>query len=380
MYLGLIQNSPFPMLTGDSSMRSAVADREEIRFMKQPNGTTVCSYIVAGAETFRCNYSREARGVVFNEQGQTIARPLHKFFNVNERPETQVHALDWTKIARVMLKRDGSMIHTVAFPEGGRNFTVKSKKSFESDVAVQSKKFLLQRENYIKFCTDMTNAGRTAIFEWTSPTARIVVGYKQDELQLLHVRENHTGVYMTQSELERLSAEYDIPMVDFVPIFPADMIQTLVDTTEDMEGWVIQFDNGDMVKLKTKWYMDRHHAMTFLRIRDIARMVVDESLDDLKAKLVGDGIDITQINEIEEKVVREIDYIIERVETAYEANKQLDRKEFAILMKGHPLFGLLMQKFSGKEPDYKGFFAKTKLDEMFDLTQLNLTDSVAEVE
>lgn len=135
-----------------------------------------------------------------------------------------------------------------------------------------------------------------------------------------------------------------------------------------------------MVKLKTKWYMDRHHAMTFLRIRDIARMVVDETLDDLKAKLVGDGIDIAQINEIEEKVVREIDYIIERVEMTYDANKHLDRKDFAILLKGHPLFGLLMQKFSGKEPDYKGFFAKTKLDEMFDLTQLNLTDSVAEVE
>ena len=380
MYLGLIQNSPFPMLTGDSAMRSAVADREEIRFMKQPNGTTVCSYIIASAETFRCNYSREARGVVFDERGQTIARPLHKFFNVNERPETQVHAIDWSKISRVMLKRDGSMIHTVAFPEDGRNFTVKSKKSFESDVAKQSKKFLLQRENYIKFCTDMTNAGRTAIFEWTSPTARIVVGYKQEELQLLHVRENHTGIYLTQSELERLSAQYDIPMVDMVPIFSPDMVQSLVETTENIEGWVIQFENGDMVKLKTKWYMDRHHAMTFLRIRDIARMVVDESLDDLKAKLVGDGIDIAQILEIEEKVVREIDYIIERVETAYEANKHLERKDFAILMKGHPLFGLLMQKFSGKEPDYKGFFAKTKLDEMFDLTQLNLTDSVAEVE
>ena len=380
MYLGLIQDSPFPILMSDSAMRLAVADREEIRFMKQSNGTTVCSYIIASAETFRDSYSREARGVVFDATGKVIARPLHKFFNVNERPETQVAAIDWSKVRRVMLKRDGSMIHTVAFPEDGRNFTVKSKKSFESDVAKQSKKFLLQRENYIKFCTDMTNAGRTAIFEWTSPTARIVVGYKQEELQLLHVRENHTGIYLTQSELERLSAQYDIPMVDMVPIFSPDMVQSLVETTENIEGWVIQFENGDMVKLKTKWYMDRHHAMTFLRIRDIARMVVDESLDDLKAKLVGDGIDIAQILEIEEKVVREIDYIIERVETAYEANKHLERKDFAILMKGHPLFGLLMQKFSGKEPDYKGFFAKTKLDEMFDLTQLNLTDSVAEVE
>lgn len=388
MYLGLIQDSPFPILMSDSVMRLEVADREEIRFMKQPNGTTVCSYIVASADTFRDSYSREARGIVFDANGKVIARPLHKFFNVNERPETQVHAIDWSKVRRVMLKRDGSMIHTVAFPEDGRNFTLKSKKSFESDVAKQSKKWMLSRDNYVKFCSDMTDAGRTAIFEWTSPTARIVVGYKQDEMQLLHVRDNTTGMYLMQEELEALCAKYDITLVEeapflskgYKPPFPQEFVQGLVATTENIEGWVIQFANGDMVKLKTKWYMDRHHAITFLRVRDIARMVVDETLDDLKAKLVGDGIDIAQINEIEEKVVREIDYIIERVETLYEVNKHLERKTFAILMKGHPLFGLLMQKFSGKEPDYKGFFAKTELDEMFDLTQLNLTDSVAEVE
>lgn len=384
MYLGLIQDSPFPILMSDSAMRLALNDREEIRFMKQSNGTTVCSYIVASADTFRDSYSREARGVVFDENGKVIARPLHKFFNVNERPETQVAAIDWSKVRRVMLKRDGSMIHTVAFPEDGRNFTVKSKKSFESDVAKQSKKWLLQRENYIKFCSDMTDAGRTAIFEWTSPIARIVVGYKEDELQLLHVRDNTTGLYLTQGELGELSAKYSIPLVDSVPFFAEDVtqqvVQDLVAATENIEGWVIQFENGDMVKLKTKWYMDRHHAMTFLRVRDIARMVVDETLDDLKAKLVGDGIDIAPINDIESKVVQEIDYIIERVEMTYDANKHLERKDFAILLKGHPHFNLLMQKFSGKEPDYKGFFAKTKLDEMFDLTQLNLTDSVAEVE
>lgn len=235
MYLGLIQDSPFPILMSDSAMRLAVADREEIRFMKQSNGTTVCSYIISSAETFRDSYSREARGVVFDAAGKVIARPLHKFFNVNERPETQVAAIDWSKVRRVMLKRDGSMIHTVAFPEDGRNFTLKSKKSFESDVAKQSKKWMLTRENYIKFCSDMTAADRTAIFEWTSPTARIVVGYKQDEMQLLHVRENSTGIYLNQMELEALCAKYDIPLVEeaaffppgYEPAFPQEFVQDL---------------------------------------------------------------------------------------------------------------------------------------------------------
>lgn len=388
MYIGLIQDSPFPVLMNDTAMRLALADREEIRFMKQANGTSVCSYIVASADTFRDSYSREARGVVFDANGKTIARPLHKFFNVNERPETQISAIDWSKVSRVMLKRDGSMIHTVAFPEDGRNFTVKSKKSFESDVAKQSKKWLLQRENFIRFCTDMTAQGKTAIFEWTSPTARIVVGYKQDEMQLLHVRDNDTGVYLNETELQALCAKYDIPLVesveifprDYEPAFPQECIRDLVETTENIEGWVIQFQNGEMVKLKTKWYMDRHHAMTFLRERDIARMVVDETLDDLKAKLVGDGIDIAQILEIERRVVEQIEMLERSVNELFKTTEGKDRKTVALEHRSHPHFSMLMQKFSGKEPDVKAFFERHMLDSMFTLTQLNLTDSVAEVE
>ena len=387
-YIGLLGDSPFPIMTTDAAMRMAVADREEIRFMTQPNGTTVCSYIIAGADTFRDSYSREARGIVFDANGKVIARPLHKFFNVNERAETQVSAIDWSKISRVMLKRDGSMIHTVAFPEDGRNFTLKSKKSYTSDVAIQSKKWMLQRENFVRFCTDMTNQGMTAIFEWTSPTARIVVGYKQDEMQLLHVRCNDTGVYLNQTELEALTAKYDIPLVETVeiiprgyePAFPQDYIRELVETTEDIEGWVIQFQNGEMVKLKTKWYMDRHHAMTFLRERDIARMVVDETLDDLKAKLVGDGIDIAQILEIERRVVEQIELLERSVNELFKTTEGKDRKTVALEHRSHPHFSMLMQKFSGKEPDVKAFFERHMLDSMFTLTQLNLTDSVAEVE
>jgi len=379
-YIGLNCASPFPVLFGDTAMREALADREEIRFMKQENGTTVCSYIVASAETFRDGFSREARGVVFDAAGKTIARPLHKFFNVNERVETQAIDIDWSKIARVMLKRDGSMIHTVALPEDGRNFTVKSKKSYSSDVAVQAKKWLLQRENYVKFCSSMIACGMTAIFEWTSPIARIVVGYKEDSLDLLHVRENITGNYLSQWELESLSASFNIPMVEKVETFSADQFASLIADTEDIEGWVIQFENGDMVKLKTKWYMDRHHAMTFLRVRDIAKMVIDESLDDLKAKLAGDGIDIGQIVDIENQVLSEIRLIESELESLFATTVGKDRKTVAMENNGHKLFGMLMQKYSGKEPDVPAYFAKTKLDEMFDLTQLNLTDSVAEVE
>ena len=386
-YLGLNANSPFPLLLNDVAMRAALADREELRFAKQPNGTSVCCYMISGPETFRDGFSREARGVVFDENGKTVGRPLHKFFNVNQMPHTLVDVIDWSQVVRVMDKRDGSMIHTVAVPSELGNFTFKSKKSYTSDVALQATKFVQKSEKgYTDLCEFLVSKGKTPIFEWTSPTARIVLAYPEDNMTLLHVRDNITGEYLTRIQLEQLCDLFKVPFVDhrddvmfWIISDPKNAVQKLYDETENVEGWVMQFKNGDMVKLKTKWYMDRHHAMTFLRTRDIARMVVDETLDDLIAKLVG-GINVDQIRDIETRVVVEINKIEKEIDALFATTAGLDRKTVAMTNNGHKYFGMLMQKFSGKEPDVKAYFEKTMLDSMFDLTQLNLTDSIAEVE
>jgi len=143
----------------------------------------------------------------------------------------------------------------------------------------------------------------------------------------------------------------------------------------------VQFENGDMVKVKTKWYLERHRAMTFLRERDIAEMVVNESVDDLKALLVAEGVDIGEILALEKKVVNDLLGVKIAAEQLQDMSDwQLDRKSFAIKHAGTPLFGLRMTKFLGKEPDYKDWFIRNRLKEKYTLRQLNLVPSVAEAE
>lgn len=391
----MTSNSPFPLIADDIAIREALANKEEIRFMKQDNGTTVCSYLISMEGTFNSPEAREARGLVFDENGFLISRPLHKFFNVGEREETRIENIDWSQVRRVMDKRDGSMIHTVEMRDTNEhcNFRLKSKKSFASDVAKDATAFIMSNEakdmKYVEFCNLMVTQGFTAIFEWTSPTARIVLAYPQRELRLLHIRDNYTGHYAHLEALEEASNKYNIPLVDhrddvLMALIESDrkdlMLQQLVEETEGIEGWVFQFYNGDMVKVKTKWYLERHRAMTFLRVRDIAEAVLNESVDDLKSLLVSEKVDISEILEIEKKVVEEVNYITDRVNVAWLPNKDKDRKDFAITMKGHPYFQLLMRKYVGDEPDVKSWFKKNMLDKMFDLRQINLLQSTAEAE
>jgi RNA ligase len=385
-----------------NQLRLAVNHKDEIRESTTEDGYSIFCYMISNDQTFDDKWARECRGIVFDRAGKVVGRPLHKFFNVNERAETQVGAIDWSKVVRVMEKRDGSMIHTVRgdWTIGQiHGVRIKSKKSFDSDIAKAAWPHFVKYENFARVIAEMDC---TAIFEFTAPDARIVLYYSTPELRLLHIRNNLTGEYWDLQKLREISRLYEVPLVDEVKDFWAlvrgasefskdalvrfqvDWLLEAAKTRENIEGWVIQFENGDMVKMKTDWYLARHKAMTFLRERDIARMIIEESIDDLKSLLVGEGVDIAEINALESKVLNDV----KGIETSLKAfledgDLALPRKDFAIKYKSKttaPMFGLLMQVYSGKEPDYKQFFMDHMWKQNYTLRQLNLIPSKAEIE
>jgi RNA ligase len=374
--------------------KAVVLQKEEIRMADIGQDCVSFCYMISGADTFDTPESRECRGIVFNKAGHVVGRPLHKFFNVNERAETQMGVLDWSKVVRVMDKRDGSMIHSVITPAG---IMLKSKKTFSSDVAQASQKWMDARPLVASMVSNLAAQNLTAIFEWTAPDARIVLFYPDAELQLLHIRDNLTGQYVRSKDLREFAAMYGVKCVDEVdeffwtmggeglPVtreFDIKKMLEAAETREGVEGWVIQFEDGNMVKLKTKWYMERHRIMTFLRERDIAEAVVNETLDDTKAALVGEGVNIDRILEIEAEVVRQINHVRSWVEDVIATDGHLPRKDFALhYMKTHQefgWFGLLMARFSGKEPNYNEWYLKHVLKDKWSLQQLVLMPSIAE--
>ena len=368
-----------PGLTPLEQFRLRVADKPEIIEQEIAPGI-VCFSVMKGignSDTYSDAWSREARGITFASMdagfrpGQIISRPLHKFFNLNEREETLAHRLDWSKVVRVMDKRDGSMIHSVI--SGLRQeLRFKSKKVFDSDVAIAAGKFVEQNVSYQSFCKQLhAGTGATPIFEWTSPNNRIVIGYESAQLKLLHIRDNVSGKYWSYDRLKRVADYYNIPLVDEVNEF--NSFEELVEaakTRENTEGWVIQFEDGEMVKVKTEWYMKRHRAMTFFRERDIAVLLLDEELDDVKAMLAGDGIDITPILNVETKFANDMRSIIDGVDLIYRAHKDMSAKDTAAVLKGHPLFGLVMSKHNGKQPNYRQYFEKHYLKQNYGLDTL----------
>ncbi len=101
-------NYEFPYISTISDVLLAIEGRDEF-VVAEKEGYTVINYNVMMADTFpdviddqasgmfeQYDYyaalRRECRGIIFDTAtGEILRRPFHKFFNVNEREETQDH-------------------------------------------------------------------------------------------------------------------------------------------------------------------------------------------------------------------------------------------------------------------------------------------------
>lgn len=185
-----------------------------------------------------------ARGLVLNSDGDVVARPFTKFFNLSE-VENEVPNLPF----EVYEKMDGSLGIAFFYQD---ELVFASRGSFTSEQAVRGREIL----NKYQWETGMY-PGYTYLFEIIYPANRIVVDYGEtEELFVLGVIETATGreckyTSMT-SEGFILAKQYDF--TDY------RAIQGL--NWENSEGFVVRFSNGYRVKIKFEDYVRLHRIMT----------------------------------------------------------------------------------------------------------------------
>ena len=80
-------------------------------FVAERGRYKIIDYQILRPETFDHPGLLECRGIKFDADGNLLARPFQKFFNLGERPEGMPQDLDWSRPHRVLEKLDGTMIH-----------------------------------------------------------------------------------------------------------------------------------------------------------------------------------------------------------------------------------------------------------------------------
>jgi len=285
----------FPEIRTINDVLPAIAGRDEFVVAERDFGTVI-NYLVSMPDSFKMEGSddvmgairRECRGLIFDTEGNIMSRPYHKFFNVNEKEETQTHMLDMTRAHIVMDKLDGSMIRPVRMHGMVRLAT----KMGVTDIAMEAEK-LLDPGQY-DWLDDMMVDGFTPIFEYVAPTNKIVVEYAEAKLILTAVRETVSGEY-------RSLRQWDAP---FEIVNTADSIHNLdaylsvARGETSREGDIIRFADGHMVKVKNDWYVQIHKTKDIVAVdRNIVELVLNETIDDTRAML--DPSDLARVDAVE---------------------------------------------------------------------------------
>jgi len=192
----------FPTITHIDQVLAAVKGRDEFKVANKGDYLVV-NYFVNFADTFPevkgenallMALRRECRGIIFcANTGKILRRPLHKFFNLGERDETQVNKLDFNQSHLVMTKRDGSMIAPFITENRIRFGT----KMGVTDVSGPVEDFVQTNTKFLNLAEHCIKKGLTPIFEWTGPAQRIVIAYPENTLTLIAIRHMVTGEYLS---------------------------------------------------------------------------------------------------------------------------------------------------------------------------------------
>ena len=182
------------------------------------------------------------RGLVTDNNGDIVATPFHKFFNIEEGKFTP------TENFEVYEKMDGSL--GIVFWYQGQ-WVVATRGSFTSDQAIKAREILK------KYNTDIMFRHLTFCFEIIYPENRIVLDYGTDEKLVLLGTFDKNGKEM---DVE-IWSQWGFDVVKkYDGIKDYKQLKEMV--KNDQEGFVVKFSNGDRIKVKGVEYLRLHKIMT----------------------------------------------------------------------------------------------------------------------
>jgi RNA ligase len=214
--------------------------------------------------------NRQARGIIFRDDGTVVARPFPKFFNLGEVSESMVENLPWHEEVEIYEKVDGSCgigYRDIVTLEceccDGMGWKLATPGSMESDQAKMGTKILDQYD--LRFLPENC----TPVFEIIYPANRIVVNYKGETfLSLLAIFELN-GEEWHPRRVDQIAekcgfrrpARYNVDLRTQIPF------------EENSEGYVARFASGRRVKVKSPAYLRVHRLLDHMSPKGVIELI-----------------------------------------------------------------------------------------------------------
>lgn len=296
--------------------------------VKNNNDFFVVFYDYVDSHTFKINNKidnilLECRGIKFDLEGNLLSLPYRKFFNYGEQPELEQTFLYEDHV--VLDKLDGSMITFIK--------DIPYTKNGVSEVADNCLVWLLANPPVYFSIFDMINENLdyTFIFEWLDKNVPIVVKYKESDIVLTGIRSNLSGELLSYDHMKKIADFHKVKVVKCISNkFDNRLYNKIKNSQEDIEGIIVRFESGNMLKLKSDKYLTFHRAKSLLDNRlDLVKIILNNQLDDYLS-LSNDKDYLIKINDHLNRVITDFALYAENY---LKETDQLSQKDFALQVK-----------------------------------------------
>lgn len=309
------------------------------------NNLVSINYTNVKPKTFSTEILKNLRGTVFSPSGEMISLPLHKFFNLNERPEITL-TNSKTIIVKHYTKIDGSLVHCFQFDN---QLFVSTKWDNTTPQAIAAKQIIDQDTSLRETIITEIELGYTPIFEYVGPENeyQIIKYNKERFLVYLCSRNIKTGEYTWNNNYPtRVDPQYDTVQ---------SIYNICNENTSDEtgEGFVCITPSNKWFKLKTLFYLHQQkiHQKIF-SYKSAYKIVLKGEIDSII-----DNIDDTEckirLSIVKEDAQKDYKELSDKLKAAHDKLLYMSmscRKNYAILARENynEYFPLLMLLFDNK--------------------------------
>lgn len=292
--MNIYETYPFPVIESLDDILPAI-EGSRVFTVYRKDGYIVADYLTQGLdvfgdlaspedeETHKYLLRREVRGLKFSMDGRLIARPFHKFFNLNQAPETDISFVDWSQPHSCHEKVDGSLVHPAIVGERQVFMTRSGVTSFASDALRFAE---AHKARYMDLCRDAMEEGLLPLFEWCSGDRRkqrTVIAYDKPQLVLTRLRNQRSGQYSNSIETSAFASRYGVPTAfTHCPIEDPAAFTERVRTMKGAEGFVVYFASGAIIKVKALDYVLRSKAFDEIATeKNVIASILENREDDV---------------------------------------------------------------------------------------------------
>lgn len=217
------------------------------------------------------------RSSVWDKQGDPVSLSFKKFFNWDERPDIYP-APESLEGAKLMEKLDGS---TLIFSRYKGNTVARTRGTVNARLQNNGHEVDFLLEKYSKF-KEMLESQETStvsyIFEWLSPTNRIVIDYGTDpDMVLIGVIFHSDYSMMKQDGLDVFATQNQLRRPKLYEYNSVEDMKKSIEALRDQEGLCVYYKEGQCIrKVKSAHYLFLHRAKSEISSID---KVIDVYID-----------------------------------------------------------------------------------------------------